>query len=342
MGALDPLNVGIDPSERQTGPVDAQANGAPEREDTQRAQLNAWLDDQDADRRAALRSRKQRYIICAPLIGLSNLLAFIFVNWLPEGEIMQYAIVGNVVALGALVKFAQSPVDSFKARVKAHVLKALSDRRGLVYWPDMPGSGHEQPFVKLGLVPDGADRVHYEDSFDGQVQGIPLRLFECKMEERQGSGKNRRWVTLFEGLMVTIDFQVKSFSSRTLIIPKRGVMGWLNLGKGGLERVKLEDPIFEDLFDVFSNDQVEARYLLTPTFMDRLRLLRKLFDGKPLRAAFEQGRLFIAFDVRKALFEVGDISKPLQENDTLAAMEAELDVFEEIIARLNLTAKTRT
>ena len=44
--------------------------------------------------------------------------------------------------------------------------------------------------------------------------------------------------------------------------------GWLNLFKkiGWPERVKLEDVSFERQFEVFSDNQIEARYLLTTAF----------------------------------------------------------------------------
>jgi len=37
-----------------------------------------------------------------------------------------------------------------------------------------------------------------------------------------------------------------------------------------MKRVGLVDPVFEKIFEAYGTDQVEARYLLTPTFMQRL------------------------------------------------------------------------
>ena len=41
----------------------------------------------------------------------------------------------------------------------------------------------------------------------------------------------------------------------------------------GLKEVILEDPEFKNIWAVHSDDQVEARYLLTVTFMERLKEL---------------------------------------------------------------------
>ena len=42
--------------------------------------------------------------------------------------------------------------------------------------------------------------------------------------------------------------------------------------KEKLQDVKLEDISFDKRFNVYTKDQVEARYLTTPTFMERLKI----------------------------------------------------------------------
>ena len=46
--------------------------------------------------------------------------------------------------------------------------------------------------------------------------------------------------------------------------------------KEKLQDVKLEDISFDKRFNVYTKDQVEARYLTTPTFMERLKNLLRL------------------------------------------------------------------
>ena len=71
--------------------------------------------------------------------------------------------------------------------------------------------------------------------------------------------------------------------------------------EGGVEKVSLESTQFEDQFDVYSTDQVEARYLLTPEFMDRLLQSKYKFGVKPY-LAFAEGQIFLALDNRKIWF----------------------------------------
>ena len=48
----------------------------------------------------------------------------------------------------------------------------------------------------------------------------------------------------------------------------------------------LEDPTFNKAFAVFGSDQVEAREILTPTFMQQLVDLESAYSGAHLRYAF--------------------------------------------------------
>ena len=64
------------------------------------------------------------------------------------------------------------------------------------------------------------------------------------------------------------------------------------------------------LFSSATNDQVEARFLLTPDLMQRLINLEKVFHGSKLRCAFQDGELLIALEGGD-LFEPGSLFTPL-------------------------------
>jgi hypothetical protein len=83
-------------------------------------------------------------------------------------------------------------------------------------------------------------------------------------------------------------------------------------GTSKLKKVSLEDPVFEKAFEVYSNDQVESRYLLHPMFMQRLVDLETAFKGKKLRCGFDQGDLMIAIEGGNK-FEPGSMFKPLAD-----------------------------
>lgn len=63
------------------------------------------------------------------------------------------------------------------------------------------------------------------------------------------------------------------------------------------------DPVFESLYEVFSNDQVEARYLLTPSFMTRLAKADLRNKSFRITLSFENGTINMALPSAKDWFE---------------------------------------
>ena len=58
-----------------------------------------------------------------------------------------------------------------------------------------------------------------------------------------------------------------------------------------LHRTVLEDVDFEKKFEVFTNDDVEARYLITPSLMERLKSMQVAFKTDKISAAFYKNKL---------------------------------------------------
>ncbi len=86
-------------------------------------------------------------------------------------------------------------------------------------------------------------------------------------------------------LVMIFDFH-KDIKERTVIFPDKAqnTLGtWLGkevqkMGWKGLDLVYFEDPIFEKHFAVYGTDQIEARYILTPSMMQGLVKLREKYD----------------------------------------------------------------
>ena len=98
--------------------------------------------------------------------------------------------------------------------------------------------------------------------------------------------------------------------------------------------VKLEDPEFSRRYNVYSSDQVEARYLLTTAFMERFNNIETAFGTKKIKCSFYNDRLMFAISTRKDLFEVGNLfcslSNPKQMRNffnELASILALVDYF---------------
>ena len=167
----------------------------------------------------------------------------------------------------------------------------------------------------LNLISD-FNRYYYDDYLIGTYKDVKLDIIEVDLKKESGSGKRRSCTTIFKGLFIKFK-SFKKFEGCTVI--KRES---LKIGRSK-EQVVLEDPVFEKHFDVKSTDQIEARYLITPAFMNRLLELNKRSIGQNLTMSFEHGFVNIAVSSSKDWFEV-PILKPVTEISNYRAIVVDL------------------
>lgn len=104
--------------------------------------------------------------------------------------------------------------------------------------------------------------------------------------------------------------------------------------------IKLEDPLFSQKFNIYSSDQVEARYLLTPTFMERFQNLKTVFGAKKVKCSFYNDQIMIAISTKKNLFEIGKFTKSLENPDSINEFYDELSSIYKMIEYFKLDEKT--
>lgn len=215
-------------------------------------------------------------------------------------------------AIGVFISFiwASSKTDSVRAKVKQGACDAIAQSIGVSYTMNAFAPSARERFQALGLLP-ACDRSKYEDQFRGNFLGAAFELYEGHLERRHRDSKGRTsWVTVFRGQCVRLSFP-RRFLGVTIVRRDAGVFNMFG-GGSNLKRVSLEDPVFEKAFEVYSDDQVESRFLLHPMFMQRLVELEAALRGKRLRCGFEQGDLLIAIEGGN-LFEPGSMFKPLAD-----------------------------
>lgn len=104
--------------------------------------------------------------------------------------------------------------------------------------------------------------------------------------------------------------------------------------------VKLEDLNFDKRFSVYSQDQIEARYLITPSFMDRLNNLRTAFGTNKIKCAFFDDKIVFAISTNKDLFELGEFHRSLINKKKVKEFYDEITAIYEMIDYFKLAEKT--
>jgi hypothetical protein len=224
------------------------------------------------------------------------------------------AILGGFAGIG-LYAWGSMDINRLAKETKLMLIEPVSSEFGMQFQlaPAPPEAIHR--CRSLGLVPSW-DRAKYEDKLTGARGDAPFEFFEAHLEEKRtttdGKGRTRTtWVTVFKGQCLAVKFH-KEFNGVTKVYRDMGAFNWLT--KFGVKepRVRLEDPVFEKAFEVYGSDQVEARFLLTPDFMERLVGLERTFQGKQLRCAFAGGEMLLAV-AGKNLLESGSMHRRMDD-----------------------------
>ena len=104
--------------------------------------------------------------------------------------------------------------------------------------------------------------------------------------------------------------------------------------------VNLEDIDFSKRYVVSSEDQVEARYLVTPSFIERFQALEKVYCAKNIRCAFHDNKILFAIATNKDLFEFGSLFHSLTDTKQIENFYNEMKVIFDIMELFKLDEKT--
>ncbi|MBQ8635968.1 DUF3137 domain-containing protein [bacterium] len=110
--------------------------------------------------------------------------------------------------------------------------------------------------------------------------------------------------------------------------------------KEKFEKAKTEDIVFDKRFKIHAQDQIEARYLVTTGFMERLNELKLAFGTKNIKCSFFDDKIMIAIQTNRDLFEIGSLYKPCPTNEDIKRFYHEMLAIQKLIMHLKLTNKT--
>lgn len=248
------------------------------------------------------------------------------------------AVVGALV-FGAMTK---QYCRDFKNTVIRQVIEFLEPE---LRYRSADGIGREQ-FAASDIFQHSIDRYHSEDLVEGRVGQTTVMFSEIHAEYKttSGSGKHRQthWHTIFRGLFFSADFN-KHFQGRTVVLPDAAqklfggfgqTLQSLNPSRGSL--VKLEDPEFEREFVVYGNDQVESRYILSMSLMERIVAFRRKHNAE-VYLSFFGSRVVVAIATKENLFEPKLLGTP--DFETILRYAAQLRLATDIVDDLNLNTR---
>ncbi|RXZ84097.1 DUF3137 domain-containing protein [Paenibacillaceae bacterium] len=196
------------------------------------------------------------------------------------------------------------------------------------------------------------DEISGEDLISGKLGLTDFEFSELKLVriDTNWHGKGQRTktrVTIFDGVLFVADFH-KDFRGATMLL-SRGF-----LGSGGffnrignkvgnvfrsksekVRNVNLENDAFNRLFDTNTTDEVEARYILSANFMERLVTFAAQHPQQ-IEISFVGSKMFLALSCGNNYFEP-DIRRPVKEQ--IGVIRGELVFFLELIELFSLNTR---
>ena len=213
----------------------------------------------------------------------------------------QIHIEPNILFLivAGIIFILRAPYHQYKSKIKQDIMPLfIGYFDGFTY---ALGKGlTEDEIEDSGIFPN-FDEHQSDDCFEGSFQDVKIRVTEERLSVYHHTNRGSRKVEVFKGIAVCLDLN-KNFTSKTSVLTDKGIFNrFQSFSKP--DRIKLEDVHFEKLFEVYGTDQIEARRLLTPAFMERIIMLKDLYKGKSVQFSFWAGKLLIAISTNQDMFE---------------------------------------
>ena len=200
--------------------------------------------------------------------------------------------------------FTRGYVAKFKALVIQRIINFIDEN--LKY--NANDCIDKSTFMLSKIFHTKPNRYKGDDLVWGKTGATKIKFSEINAVHESGSGKNRHRHTIFKGLFFIGDFN-KHFTAQIVVLPDTaeklfGYLGQklqsLNILRGQL--IKLDDPEFEKEFAVYGDDQIQARYILSTSLMERIVEFKKK-TGRKIYLSFVGSMVFVAVSYTRSLFE---------------------------------------
>ena len=171
---------------------------------------------------------------------------------------------------------------ALQASSMVHSMTGAFNFRGKVRGQGYKGQEFELVDITARKLPKRLNPTQYGY---GDLDAEYIASFDATNTDRRGG---------YEGIVLSMP-HMDNFLGHTII---RRDLGRRNPGAvNGLKRVGFASLEFESKFEVYSDDQVEARFLLSPDFVARLTDFAEDYMGRNVQCVFTGNRFHVALEI---------------------------------------------
>jgi len=253
-----------------------------------------------AEEARALRKKGKRNAAIAVAIGVVAAgAAFVFIDADSPQRIAAPGLIAVVTVIAALFAY-HSAGAAFNRSIAETVGPILCGFMGYDFYHHQIGPGFVDPHRFSALKLTGSyTSASLQDGIEGTWRGVPFRMVEAKLTRRSGTGKNRRTVVVFDGILMQVETPAE-MPKIVFLRDSGAVAGWvrekLSLSSD-LKRLPFPDPEVEAAYRVYTDDVAAAQAAISPAFGRTLLTLREEHQGARgyLAAGFEGRTLSLGF-----------------------------------------------
>jgi len=231
-------------------------------------------------------------IVLLPIFYLNQaMILFIFV-----------AVLAGIIGGGMHHHIIGKKKNLFKTQIISSLINQ-DENLGMTYAPQNHITPRE--FEYSDIFNNQIDRFNGEDLFTGLRGKTQFKFSEVFAEERHQRTDSKGhsttyYETVFQGIFFVAEFN-KKLKGFTKVV--EGSDGFFEKLFSGKSKVVLENPNFEKIYNTYGNNQVEARYILTPDMMEKMLKLKEIFKTE-IDYSFKENFIFVAIHSSKNKFEL--------------------------------------
>ena len=207
-----------------------------------------------------------------------------------------FGFLHTIVARRAHARF----VESFKAKYVLPVIGALPGFSQLEF---RSREGFEWEEVRDAAVVKCGDKKYFkrEDLLTGLYEGVRFRISDVTARRMVKKEKKRELQTLFEGQVMCFSRFDDTKKSDGFVQVFRRELFTDTGGARAEHKIMTENAAFNDIFNVFAEDEHNAYYILTPQLIGKIMEFSEaagapvslVFVGEKLYAAVERRGMFV-------------------------------------------------
>lgn len=227
----------------------------------------------------------------------------------------------------------QSYLKKVSEKIKDSVFDKIAKPLGYSYSPtfiDFNLLTQSGLFENFEFFTKNEEFVSLRDGYNLSV--CNAKIFKSNVTDANKNLKSRyNKPVYFDGIMIACKFDDKNIKSRTILSPKNASINY-----SPLEKTELESTEFNEIFDVYTNDEVESRVILNPTFMEKIVNISKFFHSHDIYAVFYDNTAFIALSTQSKLFDL-KVRKDIKEyRHEFSRIANELQLITDLVEFLKL------